>query len=135
MKNLFEYRKKYSLPEITRILGDAISKTSKGIEVLIIDRKIHIKSKKNPDLNVEVFFDTNGTHGDYSIVDLRVINTNSQVSSNHLRILFTNRKYGYREDLRGGHFWATDNEFYAYVPDFNLVVSEIGDYLKFLGIS
>lgn len=135
MKNLFEYKKKYSLPEITRILGKSISNTSKDIEVLTIDRKIHIKSKKNPDLNVEIFFDTNGTHGDYSIVDLKVINTNSQISNNRLRILFTDKKYGYREDLKGGYFWTTNDEFYAYVPDFNLIVSEIGDYLKFLGIS
>jgi hypothetical protein len=131
--NLYEYRKKYTLPEITEILGLAIkSVCKKGIDVLIIDKKIFIR-KNGFDLNVEIHFDTSGTHGNYTTVDLKVINTLTQVSGNHLRINTTDKKYGSRSDLKGGYYWATDSEFYAYVPDFRIVLDEINEFLKFLG--
>ena len=50
MKNIFEYQKKYSLSEITKILGDELRKHLKkyngfsNFKVLTISNKINTKS-------------------------------------------------------------------------------------------
>jgi len=129
MKNIFEYQKKYSLSEITRILGDELK--SINYKVLAIGNKIIVKGDE---LSAEIYFNSSGAISDYNVIDIKIINTKSQISNNFLRIPLTDRKYGFREDLKGGHFWTHTNEWYAYVPDFNIILKDIDDYLRLIGV-
>ena len=138
MKNIFEYQKKYSLSEITKILGDELRKHLKNFngfsnfKVLTISNKIIVRGED--ELNAEIYFHDSSTVGDYNAIDIKIINTKSQISNNFLRIKLNDKKYGFREDLKGGHFWIDNNEWYAYVPDFNIILNDIDDYLRIIGV-
>ena len=36
-----------------------------------------------------------------------------------------------RADLAGGYYWSHDKSFYNYVPDFQLMINDIVDYITF----
>ena len=138
MKNIFEYQKKYSLSEITKILGDELRKQLKkfngfsNFKVLAISNKIIVRGED--ELSAEIYFHDSSTVGDFNTIDIKIINTKSQISNNFLRIKLNDIKYGFREDLKGGHFWTHTNEWYAYVPDFNIILNDIDDYLRIIGV-
>ena len=137
MKNLFEYRTKYTLEEVTNTLGLAIKnslkefKTCKFVKVMVIGRKILVKGNR---LNAEIWLDTNGVHDNYEVIRVKIVETQTQKSENHVVVRLNDKKYGYREDLKGAHYWGNSQTFYAYVPDFNLIVKDITEYLEFIEI-
>lgn len=136
MRNIFDYNTKYSLENVTNIFGNGIIqslKNSRKNKVLVIGRKILIKSDK---LNSEIWLDTSGIHDNYDTIRIKVIETSTQNSTNTLSIRITDKKYGEspRKEVPGGHFWAYDHQFYMYVPDFNLIIKDIIDYLEFVEV-
>jgi len=128
---LFEYRKKYTLHEITEILGSEIRKAT-GAKILIIGNKIVVKGEG--ELNAEIYFDSTEA-STYCLIRIKIINTKSQVTNNQLKIDMRDKKYGVgRADLKGGYFWTYDNTWYGHVPDFNIIIKEIKETLEFLDV-
>jgi len=128
---------KYSLEEVTKILGNSLTTSLKKAKVLTISNKIIVKGKAK--VNAELYFDTYGTHGDYTVIRIKIVETQTQKSENTLVIHITDKKYRpstfTRTDLnKAGHFWTHDNSFYGYVPNFTLILKDIKDYLEIMEV-
>ena len=130
MKPLFDIKKKYTLIEVTEILGNALFEILSA-QLLIVGKKIIVKGYSA--LNAEIFFN-NSESSTYKYIVIKIINTKNQTSENYLTIDMSDKKYGSNPNLSGGYFWTAYSEWYSYVPDFDLILKDIKDSLEFLEV-
>lgn len=134
---LYTKDRKYSQEEIADILYKAILNRVKVDASMLIGRKIVLKNKKN-NLSAEIYFDTATTSGIYSTIRIKIINSATQTQENIATIRIDDVKYGnppIKAKLpNSGHYWEYDKSFYGYVPDFNLILNDIAEYLNLMSI-
>jgi len=136
---LFAKGTKYTLSQVDSIIYNALIKRFKVDATMLAGRKMVFKNKKNS-LTAEIYLDTVGVSGEYAGLRIQIINSATQEKGNSSLIKLSDIKYGdvpnhYKGNInKGGYYWDYDKEFYAYVPDFNLILDDVEQYLAMMDV-
>lgn len=133
----FTYKEKYTKEEVMFKIYESIN----GIadRDLLIGTKIILKNNTN-NLNAEIYLDTAGTSGNYRMLRTKIVNNLTQVQTNIGSIDICSPKFINSAVLKQwdnktiGYYWDYDRTFYGTIPNFNMIVAELFEYLKIMDI-